>query len=806
MFKFDASESISKKLILLVSLTAWAAIVLGLLVTTVNDIISTRQASETQINMLANVLARNSAPAILFNDAKAAKETLSAIDRNDIIDRAEILNQNGQVFASFTNTHQPIQSFLDYFPSINEIVIEQPINPKNLSEGTIRIFAELDGELHVLANRWLVNLAILGFALMAGLAMLRRQVNKVLKPVSLLADAAREIIQDKKYSLRVEKTSEDELGELTDEFNQMLTQIELRDVQLRQTSEALAQTQDAICLRDINLNLVYVNPAFVTLFGYQIDELAGRNHSFQPEKIMDDEISHEKIYAVALESGGFRGEVSRQTKSGKVIPIELLVSPVRDERGNVTSYVTVSTDITDKKRAEEAIWRQANFDALTGLPNRHMFNERLQQEVKRSQRTGKPFALMFLDLDHFKDVNDSHGHDMGDQLLMETAERLMSCLRNTDAVGHINNVARLGGDEFTIILTELNDKINIEHISQRILTKLAEPFHLKGELAYVSASIGITVFPEDAEDTETLIKNADQSMYHAKNKGRNNYSYFTKSMQIEAQKRRVMINDLRIAIDEEQFRVVYQPIINLSTQQIYKAEALIRWQHPVHGLISPAEFIPLAEETGLIIEIGDWMFYQAANQVASWRKLLNENFQISINKSPVQFHSTADAYDAWFDYLLGLDLPGESMVVEITEGLMLDQNSMVSDKLIALREAGVEIAVDDFGTGYSALSYLKKFDVDYLKIDQSFVQNLSIYSEDMVLCEAIIVMAHKLGLKVIAEGVETIEQRDLLTAIGCDYGQGYLFSRPVRAEELERLVLAQIKRSQPREVSSQHLN
>ncbi|MFM9835300.1 MAG: EAL domain-containing protein [Methylophilaceae bacterium] len=797
MFKFDASESISKKLILLVSLTAWAAIVLGLFVTTVNDLISTRQASETQVSMLANVLARNSASAILFNDAKAAKETLSAIDKNDIINRVEIINKDGFVFASYTNSKKNEPSFLDYLPAINELVVEQPINPKNQTDGKVRIYAELDGQFHVLVNRWLVNLAILGFALIVGLFLLRRQVNKVLMPVSRLAEAAREIVQNKKYSLRVEKTSDDELGELTDEFNQMLAQIEMRDAQLQQNSEALAQTQDAICLRDLSLSFVYVNPAFVRLFGYNINELEGRNLSLQPENLPEPELKHEEIYAIALENGGYRGEVSRQTKSGQVISVELQVSPVKDEKGNVTSYVTVSTDITEKKRVEEAIWRQANFDALTGLPNRHMFNERLQQEVKRSQRTGKPFALMFLDLDDFKDVNDSYGHDMGDQLLVETAERLMSCLRNTDAVGHMNNVARLGGDEFTIILTELSDKANVELVAARILKKIVEPFQLKGELAYVSASIGVTVFPEDADDAETLIKNADQSMYHAKNKGRNNYSYFTRSMQVEVQKRRVMINDLRIAIDEEQFRVVYQPIINLTTQQIYKAEALIRWQHPARGLVSPAEFIPLAEETGMIVEIGDWMFYQAANQVASWRKFLNENFQISINKSPVQFHSSADANLAWFDYLDGLDLPGESLVIEITEGLMLDKNAMVSDKLIAFREAGVEIAVDDFGTGYSALSYLKKFDVDYLKIDQSFVQNLSIYSEDMVLCEAIIVMAHKLGLKVIAEGVETIEQRDLLTAIGCDYGQGYLFSRPISAEEFERLALAQLKLALP---------
>ena len=795
MFKIAVNESISKKLILLVSITAWLAILLGLLVTTVNDIIATRHASLVQVTMLAKALAHNSASAVLFNDVQAAKQTLSAVDNNDIVSRVEILNENRVVFASFTNSYQSPPSWLDYFPSINEIVVEQPLNPNDVSEGTLRIFAETDGHLQMLFDRWLINLAVLGAILIIGLLILRKRLSHLLLPIERLANAAREIVRDEQYTLRVEKTSDDELGELTDEFNQMLAQIELRDGKLRQASEALAQTQDAICLRDENLNFIYVNPAFVGLFGYHLEDVEGKNITLQADNMLEPELSHAEIYEIAAENGSYRGDVTQQTKSGKAIPIELLVSPVRDDSGKITSYVTVSTDITEKKRAAEAIWRQANFDALTGLPNRHMFNERLQQEVKRSQRNGKPFALIFLDMDNFKEVNDSLGHDMGDQLLVETAERLIACVRNSDAVGHAHNVARLGGDEFTIILTELSDINNVEQIAQRILARLVEPYQLRDELVYVSASIGITVFPEDASDTEALIKNADQSMYHAKNKGRNQYSYFTRAMQIEAQKRRVMINDLRVALDAEQFRVVYQPIVNLATQQVHKAEALVRWQHPEHGLISPAEFIPLAEETGLIVELGDWVFYQAANQVATWRKMLHEDFQISINKSPVQFLSNTDVHGAWFNYLQGLDLPGESMVVEITEGLMLDKSEMVSERLIAFREAGVQIAVDDFGTGYSALSYLKKFDIDYLKIDQSFVQNLSILSEDLVLCEAIIVMAHKLGLKVIAEGVETIEQRDLLTAIGCDYGQGYLFSRPVAAEEFEKLELLQNKSS-----------
>jgi diguanylate cyclase (GGDEF)-like protein len=490
-------------------------------------------------------------------------------------------------------------------------------------------------------------------------------------------------------------------------------------------------------------------------------------------------------------NGSYRGEITLETKEGKLLPISLHVSPIKDANDKITGFVSLSSDISEKKQAEAWIWEQANFDLVTGLPNRHMFHERLSREVEISQRSGKSFALMFLDLDDFKEVNDSLGHDQGDLLLKEVGERLVGCLRSIDTVSRDGTVARLGGDEFTIILSNFDDINNVDLVTQRILTALSEPFKLGNDIVNVSASIGITIYPDDASDVESLIRNADQTMYHAKNKGRNTYSYFTLSMQEAATMRREMTHDLRIAIEEEQFRVLYQPIVDLTTNKIYKAEALLRWEHPDHGVVSPADFIPVAEDTGMIVDIGNWVFFKVAKQLANWRSEVDEEFQVSINKSPVQFYNKDDKHLAWFKYLNQLDIPGSSLVIEITEGLMLDKNPEVSQKLLAFRDEGIQVAVDDFGTGYSSLSYLKKFDIDYIKIDQSFVQNLSIESEDLVLCEAIIVMAHKLGLKVIAEGVETIDQRDLLFAVGCDYAQGYLFSKPIPADALEALCIEQ---------------
>ncbi|MDP1770713.1 MAG: EAL domain-containing protein [Methylobacter sp.] len=540
---------------------------------------------------------------------------------------------------------------------------------------------------------------------------------------------------------------------------------------------------EAIMVADADNQIVTVNPAFTELTGYTLQEAVG-----QSTTLLKSGHQNEAFYQImwhALETTGhWQGEIWNRRKNGETYLEWLTINTVYDDKNNVRHRVATFSDITDQKHAEQTIWQQANFDSLTGLPNRHMFYERLAQEMKKSRRVGLPLALLFLDLDHFKDVNDTLGHCKGDLLLKEMAQRLLNCVRSTDTV------ARLGGDEFTIILAELHEQDSIERLAQDILCQLTKPFELAGEVAYVSVSIGITLYPEDTDDIDVLIKNADQAMYAAKDQGRNCRHYFTISMQEAALTRMRLINDLRSALAECQFRLAYQPIVELATGSIHKAEALIRWQHPTRGLISPAEFIPVAEATGMIIDIGEWVFREAAQQTAQWRTEHHDDFQVSINKSPVQFQKEGNGHLAWFDYLRELGLPGQSIVVEITEGLLMDAGVLITGQLLAFRDAGIQVSLDDFGTGYSSLSYLKKFDIDYLKIDQSFTRNLGPNANDLALCEAIIVMAHKLGIKVIAEGIETQEQCDLLMAAGCDYGQGYLFSRPVPADEFSKLLVA----------------
>lgn len=538
---------------------------------------------------------------------------------------------------------------------------------------------------------------------------------------------------------------------------------------------------EAMMVTDADGAIITINPAFTELTGYTLDEVIGKNPhilSFGHQ----DEAFYQAMWHAINTTGYWQGEIWNRRKNGDVFAEWLTINSTFNADGSVHRRVALFSDITKKKESDELIWQQANFDPLTSLPNRHMFLNRLEQDIRKAHRANLPLALIFLDLDHFKEVNDTLGHDMGDILLRDAAQRLRSCVRDTDVV------ARLGGDEFTIIVGELADPGDVERVAQNILQKIAEPFLLGIETAYISASIGITFYPEDADSVKQLLRNADQAMYAAKSQGRNRYNYFTPSMQEAAQNRMRLANDLRIALARDEFRVYYQPIVELATGAIHKAEALIRWQHPTRGLISPGEFIHIAEETGLILDIGEWVFHAAATQVGHWRAMYDAEFQISVNKSPVQFHNAGNDHRSWIDYLQTLGLPRQSIVVEITESLLLDASAVVTDKLFEFRDAGMQVTLDDFGTGYSALAYLKKFDIDYLKIDQSFVHNLSPGSSDLALCEAIIVMAHKLDIAVIAEGVETAEERDLLIAAGCDYAQGYLFSRPVTVEEFEKLL------------------
>jgi diguanylate cyclase (GGDEF)-like protein/PAS domain S-box-containing protein len=541
-------------------------------------------------------------------------------------------------------------------------------------------------------------------------------------------------------------------------------------------------SNEAMVVTDPEGRILTVNSAFSDVTGYSKTEVIGKSMNILRSGKHSNDF-YLRFWNDLASKGMWKGEIWNRRKSGEIFPEVLSVNTVFSEDGVPLKRIGLFSDITKEKEFLETIWQQANFDPLTGLPNRRMFTEHLAKEIETSRRGGRPFAVMFLDLDNFKEVNDALGHGVGDLLLCESSKRLTSCLRKIDLV------SRLGGDEFTVILSDLADLSGIDRIAGNILVKLSEPYVLGGETSYVSASIGITLFPDDAATVDGLLKNADQAMYEAKRLGRNRFNYFKPEMQKEALKRADLALELRTALAESQFRLFYQPIVDLETGAVTKAEALIRWFHPAKGVIGPGEFIPIAEKNGLIDPIGNWAFREAADQTAAWLRRFGRSIQISVNKSPVQFHQKTSSSDEWNAYLAGHGLRGSSIIIEITEGLFLDASADIYLELDKFQKLGFQISLDDFGTGYSSLSYLKNFNINFVKIDKAFVQGIAPNSSDMALCEAIIVMAHKLGMKVIAEGIELESQRDLLLAAQCDFGQGYLFAKPLPAAEFERLFL-----------------
>ena len=485
----------------------------------------------------------------------------------------------------------------------------------------------------------------------------------------------------------------------------------------------------------------------------------------------------------------FRHEYRFLNKNREIIWILDEVRHAVDDRGNhliVGAWMNVSErkkHEAEQQAKDELLWRQGNYDALTGLPNRRLFMETMARELNEARQAREQLALFYIDLDHFKEINDVLGYEKGDVMLQESTRRIDTCLEKTDIL------ARVGGDGFAIALRSSDRRVSFESTAHRILESLSARFSFSdGNIGYTSASIGIALFPDDGDDVEMLVNHAEQAMFMAKKEGRGRFNYFTATLQEEVREKRSLTNDLRLALNRGELQVHYQPIFDRQTGQITKAEALLRWNHPTQGMISPARFIPLAEESRLIIDIGEWVFQEVISTVERWLRKFGRIIQISVNMSPVQFEDSENFL--WLDRLRRAGLPPLSITVEITEGLLVRDSERVKRQLNAFRSRGVEVSIDDFGTGFSALSYLKLFDVDYLKIDRSFVTGLVDDPNDRALTEAIVVMAHSLGMKAIAEGVETPAQRDMLAGFGCDYFQGFLFSPAVPADDFEQLIRA----------------
>ncbi|CAG2158297.1 bifunctional diguanylate cyclase/phosphodiesterase [Cupriavidus numazuensis] len=551
--------------------------------------------------------------------------------------------------------------------------------------------------------------------------------------------------------------------------------------EMRLASLVYSSSSEAMVVTSLEGTIIDVNPAFAAATGYTAEEIKGRS-SYSVSGASNAAALVERVRATVNAKGRWSGEFLIRRKDGSEFPAYLTVDTYLADAYGERRRVALIHDMTEKRQAEEVIRHQANFDALTDLPNRRLFFERLEQEIERSRGTQDVLALLFIDLDRFKEVNDTLGHNQGDLLLLEAARRIGASVRASDTV------ARLAGDEFTVILPAVGDAGVAGDIAEAILKQIAAPYRLAGELVVVSASIGVAIYPKDADNAETLLVYADHAMFAAKEEGRNRWKIFTQAL-LQAERERLRITqDLRTALASRQFALHYQPIVDLRTGKVCKAEALIRWNHPVRGPIHPADFIPVAEESGLIIDIGRWVLAEALDRLARWQALLGKGFQISVNKSPMEFCAPANGPESWSSMIERRNVPVGSLVIEITEGSLMEQSADIMDQLSRFQAAGIEIALDDFGTGYSSLSYLRRLDIDYIKIDRSFIRSLTRGPDDVALCRAIISMAHALRIRVIAEGVETESQRDILLAAGCDYGQGHFFCPPVEASAFEAFV------------------
>ncbi|HYE35971.1 sensor domain-containing protein [Methylocaldum sp.] len=559
-----------------------------------------------------------------------------------------------------------------------------------------------------------------------------------------------------------------------------ITERQLAEERLRQAATVFESTAEGVIITDADIKIIAVNKAFTTITGYSEQEVLGRNpRAFRSGRHHSD--FYRDLWTSILESGSWQGEIWDRRKNGEVYPKWLTISVIRDEAGHVINYIGVFSDISQIKRSEEQLAHLAHYDPLTNLPNRLLLNSRLSHALEQAKRQNRKVVLLFLDLDRFKTINDSLGHPAGDELLVAAGRRIRHRLREADTL------ARLGGDEFVILLEHLNH-CQAAAIAQHVLVALSEPFRLaSGHEVFVSASIGISIFPDDAQDSTQLVRNADAAMYQAKESGRNTYHFYTEALTHSANQRLDLESRLRRALERKEFILHYQPQVDIATGRIIGVEALVRWQSPEMGLIPPAQFIPLAEETGLIIPLGEWVLRSACAQTKAWLEQGLPPLTVAVNFSSLQFRQS-DTVERVRAILEETGLPAAQLELEITESATLEQGEHAQATLLALKALGVRLAIDDFGTGYSSLAYLKRFAFDTVKIDRSFVKDLSESRNDGEIAATVIAMARNLRLTALAEGVETEEQLAFLRDLGCDTYQGYFFSRPQPAEDMAVLL------------------
>ncbi|MBF0380241.1 MAG: EAL domain-containing protein [Magnetococcales bacterium] len=549
---------------------------------------------------------------------------------------------------------------------------------------------------------------------------------------------------------------------------------------LRMAAKVFENASEAIVITDPEAIIIDINQAYTTITGFEKEDVVGKNPSIG-QSGRHDKAFYELMWKTLISKDQWSGEIWDRNKQGKIYPKWLTINAVKDKSNKITNYVGIFSDISRIKATEQRLEQLAFYDPLTNLPNRMLFQDRLTLEFEDAKRYKKQVAVMFIDLDRFKIVNDTLGHSAGDQLLIEISRRLTSCVRRTDTV------SRLGGDEFTVILTDIDDGKGVAKIASKIIFSLQKTVAIQEHNVHVGASIGIALYPDDGEDFDTINKHADVAMYHAKDSGRGNFKFYKDEMNAKSSSRMKLENELHDALEDDQFVLHFQPKLDIESGTIRGMEALVRWQRSDGSMVPPFQFIPLAEEIGLIIPMGKRILEMAC----SFNKYLLDvekiPLKVAVNLSPRQFQQV-DIHQMVESVLKDTGLPAEYLELEVTESMMMDDSEQATSILNQFRDLDLSISMDDFGTGYSSLSYLKKFPIHTLKIDQSFVRDLTIDSDDAAIVSAIVSMAKSLKLRVVAEGVETVEQLEFLKNIGCQELQGYLISRPIPAEEFSRFL------------------
>ncbi|MFI3157364.1 MAG: EAL domain-containing protein [Methylococcaceae bacterium] len=549
--------------------------------------------------------------------------------------------------------------------------------------------------------------------------------------------------------------------------------------ELQLAAKVFENSDEGILITDHQSRIVKVNPAFTAVTGYDADEVTGKSPAILKSHKHSSEF-YRQMWNKINREGSWQGEIWNRRKNGDFYLECLSINAITDQFGRASHFIGIFSDITRRRHDEQQIEIMAHYDALTDLPNRVLFNERLKHCIVRATRHKQWISVLFLDLDRFKNLNDTLGHFMGDLLLQGVAKRLKDCVRESDTV------SRFGGDEFMIVLSDFENEqtvtLHTAEIAQKILSELTKAFDLSGNKFMTTTSIGVAFFPKDGHSVAELMKNADTAMYHAKGQGRNNYQCYSDDMREQALTRSTLENDLRSALENQELVLHYQPIVNLQTDEIVGFEALIRWRHPKRGLISPDQFIPIAEETGLITGIGEWVLHSACQQLKVWHDAGRSHLKMSVNLSARQFmqHNLVEIVKHVLDLYA---LEAQYLELEITETVIMKNMNQTTKMLRNLQHLGVSISLDDFGTGYSSLTYLKLFPVNVLKIDRSFIRDILEANDDKVIVNSIIAIAQHMRLNIITEGIEQPEQANYLKNQGCQFGQGYLFAMPCIAEE-----------------------